>query len=70
MHFVIKCLVLIPRQEIQICPKYNRDYQDPSNHIVLSCAATVNIRTSLWDYKVDTSTPIFGWLVVLGLTVL
>ena len=56
VHFVIKSLVLIPIQEIQICPKCNRDYQDPLNHIVMSCTATVNIRTSLWDYMVDTLT--------------
>ena len=54
---MIKCLVLIPKQEMQICPKCNRDYQDSLNHIVMSCTATVNIRTSLWDYIVDTLTP-------------
>lgn len=57
MHFIIKCLVLIPKQEIQICPKCDRDYQDPLKHIVMSCTATVNIRTSLWDYIVDTLSP-------------
>ena len=57
MHFMIKCLVLIPKQKMQICPKCNLDYQDPLNHIVMSCTATVNIRTSLWDYIVDTLTP-------------
>ena len=56
MHFVIKCLFLIPKQEIQICPKCNRDYQDSLNHSVMSCTATVNFRTSLWDYMVNTLT--------------
>ena len=46
-----------PKQEILICPKCNRDYQNPLNHIVMSCTATVNIRASLWDYLVDTLTP-------------
>ncbi|MEW8547750.1 MAG: hypothetical protein AB2693_29935, partial [Candidatus Thiodiazotropha sp.] len=57
MHFIIKCLVLIPKQETEICPRCDRHYKDPLNHIVTSCTATVNIRTSLWDYIVDTLTP-------------
>ena len=57
MHFTIKCLVLIPREVTEVCRNCGIVFTDPLSHITTSCIATLNVRTTFWDYIVDTLSP-------------
>ena len=57
MHFTITCSVLIPREVTEVCRNCGIVFTDPLSHITTSCIATLNVRTTFWDYIVDTLSP-------------
>ena len=57
MHFVAKCAVLPPKSTIETCRNCMLEFSDPIYHIVTSCLSTLDVRTTFWDYPVDTLSP-------------
>lgn len=57
IHFIIKCLTLIPQRVNQLCSYCNKDFTDVLLHITTSCQRTLDIRNIFLEYIVNCYTP-------------